>query len=210
MTGTGHVKFGRWLDKEKKFCFSNLKGRRWLLLRCACFLHVWVWYVHFWNAQCINAWYSQVNYWYHHLPKTSINSSRCAYIQHLQGLQWTVWKNENTQRAAVLWVKPLCWCHRSEGNGQIGDRKELEGNRNSNDPLLQSGYAEEPLSKHKSSKSKSWWTTAAEDHTKTQLKNTWNTLPPGSDESRFLLPYLDGRDRVCHDNIKGWIHPAFY
>lgn len=98
-------------------------------------------------------------------------------------------KNENTQRAAVLWVKPLCWCHRSEGNGQIGDRKEFEGNRNSNDPLLQSGYAEEPLSKHKSSKSKSWWTTAAEDHTKTQLKNTWNTLPPGSDESRFLLPY---------------------
>ncbi len=43
---------------------------------------------------------------------------------HLLGLQRMVWKRENIQWAAVVWMNMSCWCQRTEENGLVrNDRK---------------------------------------------------------------------------------------
>ncbi len=132
-----------------------------------------------------------------------------------------VWKRENIQWAAVVWMKMPCWCQRSEENGQTvrDDRKatvtqittrynqDLQNTiseHTTRRTLKQMDYSSRkphrvPLL---SDKNRIQFT---QDHQNWTIED-WKNVA-WSDESRFLLRHSDVGSEFGVKNVKAWIHP---
>ncbi len=131
----------------------------------------------------------------------------------ISSLQRMVWKRENIQWAAVVWMKMPCWYQRRMGRLVRDDRKITvtkittrynQGMQNTisehttHRTLKQMRYSSRrthrvPLLSVKNRKRRLQFTQAHQNWTIEDWKNVaW------SDESRFLLRHSDGRVRIWH------------